>query len=53
MIEVEEELLDKITATFHHLRTGKVPQPIPIPDDLPDDEIRQALRGTLRMCTLG
>ena len=43
MIEVEEELLDKITATFHHLRTGKVPQPIPIPDDLPDNEIRQLL----------
>jgi adenylate cyclase len=43
MIEVEEELIDKITATFHHLRTGKVPQPIPIPDDLPDNEIRQVL----------
>ena len=43
MIAVEEELLDKITATFHHLRTGKVPQPIPIPDDLPDNEIRQLL----------
>jgi len=43
MIEVEEELLDKITATFHHLRTGKVPQPIPIPDDLPDNELRQLL----------
>jgi len=43
MIEVEEELLDKITATFHYLRTGKVPQPIPIPDDLPDNEIRQVL----------
>ncbi len=43
MIEVEEELLDKITAIFHHLRTGKVPQPIPIPDDLPDNEVRQVL----------
>ena len=43
MIEVEEELIDKITATFHQLRTGKVPQPILIPDDLPDNEIRQLL----------
>ena len=43
MIAVEEELIDKITAMFHHLRTGKVPQPIPIPDDLPDNEIRQLL----------
>ncbi len=43
MIAVEEELIDKITATFHQLRTGKVPPPIPIPDDLPDNEIRQLL----------
>lgn len=43
MISVEEELIDKITATFHHLRTGKIPPPIPIPDDLPDNEIRQLL----------
>jgi adenylate cyclase len=43
MISVEEELIDRITAIFHHLRTGKVPAPIPIPDDLPDNEIRQLL----------
>ena len=43
MIAVEEQLIDKITAVFHHLRTGKVPEPIPIPDDLPDNEIRQLL----------
>jgi adenylate cyclase len=43
MIAVEEELIDKITAAFYHLRAGKVPQPIPIPDDLPDNEIRQLL----------
>lgn len=43
MIAVEEEFIDKITAAFHHLRTGKVPQPIPIPDDLPDNEIRQLI----------
>jgi adenylate cyclase len=43
MISVEEALIDEITATFHHLRTGRVPPPIPIPDDLPDNEIRQLL----------
>ena len=43
MIAVEEELIDKITATIHYLRTGKVPLPLPIPDDLPDNEIRQLL----------
>jgi adenylate cyclase len=43
MLAVEEDLIDKITATFHQLRTGEVPLPIPIPDDLPDNEIRQVL----------
>jgi adenylate cyclase len=41
MIEVEEELIDRLTATLHYLRTGKVPLPISIPDNLPDNEIRQ------------
>jgi adenylate cyclase len=41
MIEVEEELIDRLTATLHYLRTGKVPLPVSIPDDLPDNEIRQ------------
>src|SRR5512137_2966619 len=43
MIPVEEALIDSITAAFHHLRTGKVPPPIPIPDDLPDNEVRQLI----------
>ena len=43
MISVEEALIDKITETIYHLRTGKVPLPISIPDDLPDNEIRQLL----------
>ena len=43
MIEVEEQLIDKITATFHQLRTGKVPLPIPVPENLPDNEMRQLL----------
>jgi adenylate cyclase len=43
MITVAEDLIDRITAVFHYLRTGAVPQPIPIPDDLPDNELRQLL----------
>jgi adenylate cyclase len=43
MIPVEEALLDSITAAFHHLRTGKVPPTIPIPDALPDNELRQLI----------
>src|SRR5512137_231821 len=43
MISVEEALIDSITSVFHDLRTGKVPPPICIPDDLPDNEIRQLI----------
>ena len=43
MISVEEELIDQITATFHYLRTGKIPGPIAIPEDLPDNEVRQLI----------
>lgn len=43
MISVKEELIDRLTATLHYLRTGKVPLPIPITDDLPDNEIRQLI----------
>src|SRR5512141_1483404 len=43
MIPVEEALLDSVTAALHHLRTGRVPPPVPIPDSLPDNELRQLI----------
>jgi adenylate cyclase len=43
MISVDEALLDSVTAALHHLRTGKVPPPITIPDGLPDNEVRQLI----------
>jgi adenylate cyclase len=43
MISVEESLIDSITSVFYDLRTGKVPPPIRIPDDLPDSEVRQLI----------
>lgn len=43
MIPVEETLLDSITAVLHQLRTGKAPPPVPIPADLPDNEVRQLI----------
>jgi adenylate cyclase len=43
MISVAEELIDRITATLHQLRTGNVPPAIPVPDDLPNNEIRQLI----------
>lgn len=43
MISVEEALLDRITEVFYHLRTGKVPPPMDIPEVLPDNELRQLI----------
>lgn len=43
MIPVQESLLDSITGALHQLRTGKVPPPVTIPDDLPDNELRQLI----------
>jgi adenylate cyclase len=51
MISIEEKLIDEITATFHYLRTGRVPPPIPIPDDLPDNEMRQLITFLNRFLT--
>jgi adenylate cyclase len=51
MISIEEKLIDAITATFHYLRTGSVPPPIPIPDDLPDNEMRQLITFVNRFLT--
>jgi adenylate cyclase len=51
MIPVEEALLDSITAALHHLRTGKVPPPIPIPENLPDNELRQLITYLNRFLT--
>jgi adenylate cyclase len=51
MISVEESLIDAITAAFYQLRTGKVPPPIDIPPDLPDNEIRQLITYINRFLT--
>lgn len=43
MIEVEEAVVDRITEVFHHLLNSRVPPSIDIPDDIPDNEIRQLI----------
>ena len=42
MITVKEETIDKITEVFYLLLKGKKPTPIDLPEDYPDNEIRQA-----------
>ncbi len=43
MIQVKEEHIDKITEAFQKILKGKEPSLIPLPDDHPEDEIRQAV----------
>ncbi len=43
MLSVAEELIDRITAAIHYLRVGKAVAPIDIPEDLPDNEVRQLI----------
>jgi adenylate cyclase len=51
MISIEEELIDKITAVFYYLGQGETPSPISIPDELPDNEIRQLMTFVNRFLT--
>ena len=51
MISVEEGLIDKISAVFYYLGQGKIPSPIPIPNDLPDNEVRQLITFVNRFLT--
>jgi len=43
MLTVSRELLDQLTATFHYLRVGKPVAPLVIPEELPDNELRQLM----------
>jgi two-component system sensor histidine kinase/response regulator len=43
MIQVNENDIDKITEAFFLILKGKKPAPITLPDDYPDNEIRQAV----------
>jgi len=51
MISVDEELIDSLSAVFYHLRAGKIPNPIPIPGELPENEIRQLITYVNRFLT--
>ena len=51
MILVQESVLDSVTAALHQLRTGKVPSPVSIPEDLPDNELRQLITYLNRFLT--
>jgi signal transduction histidine kinase/CheY-like chemotaxis protein/HPt (histidine-containing phosphotransfer) domain-containing protein len=43
MLNVKEEDIDKITEAFYLILKGKKPTPIELPEDYPDNEIKQAV----------
>ena len=43
MLQVKEEIIDKISEVFYLILRGKTPEPIELPADFPDNEIRQAV----------
>jgi two-component system, sensor histidine kinase and response regulator len=43
MLNVEEKDIDRITEAFYSILKGKKPVPIELPEDYPDNEIKQAV----------
>ncbi len=43
MLQVKEDILDRISETFYLILKGETPEPITLPEDHPDDELRQAV----------
>ena len=41
MLEVQEEDLDRITALFYRVLKGELPRPLDLPEDYPENEVRQ------------
>ena len=43
MLEVREEDIDRITELFHRVLKGELPRPLDLPEDYPENEVRQAV----------
>ena len=43
MLQIREEDIDRITSVFHAILKGMKPEKIELPDDVPDNELRQAV----------
>jgi serine phosphatase RsbU (regulator of sigma subunit) len=43
MLEVREDDIDRITELFARILKGEIPRPLTLPDDYPDNEVRQAV----------
>ena len=43
MLDVREEDIDRITEVFYRILKGKIPTPLELPEDYPDNEVKQAV----------
>jgi serine phosphatase RsbU (regulator of sigma subunit) len=43
MLEVHEQDLDRVTELFYRILKGEIPQPLAIPKDCPENELRQVI----------
>ena len=43
MLEIREDDIDRITELFYRLLKGDIPQPLALPKDYPENEVRQVL----------
>jgi serine phosphatase RsbU (regulator of sigma subunit) len=44
MLEVKEEDIDRITELFYRVLKGEIPQPLVLPQDYPDNELKQVVQ---------
>jgi len=51
MLEAREEDIDRITGLFHRILKGEIPQPLVLPEDYPENEIRQVVQYANRFAT--
>jgi serine phosphatase RsbU (regulator of sigma subunit) len=51
VLEVREEDIDRITELFHRILKGEIPQPLALPQDYPQNEVRQVVEYANRFAT--
>jgi serine phosphatase RsbU (regulator of sigma subunit) len=51
MLEVREEDIDRVTELFYRMLKGEIPQPVALPKDYPDNEVKQVVEYANRFAT--
>ncbi len=48
MLEAREEDIDRISELFYRVLKGEIPSPLVVPEDCPDNEVRQVTQYAVR-----